>query len=447
MRKLVIILILLWPISLLAQGYRIEFQLTDVTDTTLTIGHRFANKTFIKDTLQVNKQGIAVYKGDEPLHGGIYLAILNESNYFEFLVGENQSFTLKTAIANPIAHMQVSGDIENQLYFDSQKYLRQQQARVKQWQKELEQAGAESPKGKQLQARIDSLGTELQTYWKGIVSEHPNTFYANLLQAHNGSRGAFFDNIDFSDPRLLYSDAIYTAIRVNMARDLNANKKPEVIIDNSRRIIEKAKANDEVFRYVLMYHLTFYTNFTRLGINKVFVDLADAYVASGEAHWLDSAAVADIMQQADTWRGSFTGELAPNIAGYTPQGKHMALHDVHADYTLLFFWKTGCGHCEEAADSLMHFYRTTNIDAEVVSFYTKTGKEQWVNYLNEHEHTDWVNLYDPDNESDFRNRYYVVSTPLLFVLDASKKIIAQYAGDENIIRLLQNMRAQEQERN
>jgi hypothetical protein len=37
----------------------------------------------------------------------------------------------------------------------------------------------------------------------------------------------------------------------------------------------------------------------------------------------------------------------------------------------------------------------------------------------------WLNAWDPYNESDFRKKYDIYSTPVIYLLDKERKIIAK----------------------
>lgn len=430
-------------ISLLGfSQYDITFKFADISSEEVQVGYRYGDKTYISDTIFVNKKGVAHFSGKEKLPGGIYLMIYGKKDFYEFLITKDQEFTLSTTTQDPVKQMEVKGSKENELFFSSQKYLAERRQEINRIQADIEKAEKGSKKEKSLNARLDSLKEVLDAYWKDIVQKHPDTFYATLLEANNGNEGAFFDNVDFSDERLLRTPVIYTTMRVNMARDLNAHKKPETIIKHTDQMIEKSMASEEVFKYVLMYHLSFYNSFSREGIHKVFVHLADKYVDSGKADWLDSTQVEGIMKKANAWRSSFAGNIAPDIEAQTPEGELKSLHNTGSAYTLLFFWKTGCGHCEDAAEVIREFYNKEKMDLAVYSFYTKKNKQQWTDYLNEHDLTDWINVYDPERESNYQNLYYVASTPLLFLLDEDNRILARKAGDTAIEKLIKQLEEQ-----
>jgi hypothetical protein len=57
--------------------------------------------------------------------------------------------------------------------------------------------------------------------------------------------------------------------------------------------------------------------------------------------------------------------------------------------------------------------------------------KDWLKYLRE-KNFKWLNVYDPNNETNFRRLYDIYSTPVLFLLDANKTIIAKRIGVEQL---------------
>jgi len=61
---------------------------------------------------------------------------------------------------------------------------------------------------------------------------------------------------------------------------------------------------------------------------------------------------------------------------------------------------------------------------EVLAINITTDAERWKEYINENEF-DWINLMDSYNRSNFRYYYDVRSTPVVYILDRDKVIIAK----------------------
>ncbi len=61
---------------------------------------------------------------------------------------------------------------------------------------------------------------------------------------------------------------------------------------------------------------------------------------------------------------------------------------------------------------------------EIFAVNTETDREKWLTYVKEN-FPAWINVHDPANRSGFRDKYDIWATPLIFLLDEQKKIIAK----------------------
>jgi hypothetical protein len=62
----------------------------------------------------------------------------------------------------------------------------------------------------------------------------------------------------------------------------------------------------------------------------------------------------------------------------------------------------------------------------------------WVKYLKENK-LPWLNVYDPNNETGFRKLYDIYSTPVLYLLDENKKIIAKRISADQVKDIIKDM--------
>lgn len=423
-------------------GYKIKLKIKGLSDTTVTLGHHWADKTFLDTTINLNSKGVGTIEGKKAFPGGLYLIIFPDNKYFDLILSDDQHFSIETDTTNLIENMKITGCIENELFYDSQKFLISKRKEIEPLHKRLEDENLSEDSTAQIKKQLEEFEKELTHEWKKIVKEHPETFYAKILTAMNGDEGTFFDNVDFSDERLLRTSLIHTTVRKCMARDLNNNRSSDIIISNSDKLLKKAKANEKVYRYVLSHLLEFYNTFYRAGINKVFTHLVDTYIRTGDAPWFDSTAVSQITKRADILGGSFEGKIAPDIKVETFEGDSVSLHDVKAKYTVLFFWKTGCGHCTDAAKKLREFTNGKDLDLEIFALFTSKSKAAWKEFINENDLKGWTNVWDKNANSNYQLYYYIVSTPVVLLLDKDKKIISNRVGDESIYGLIEQLKSQ-----
>ena len=59
---------------------------------------------------------------------------------------------------------------------------------------------------------------------------------------------------------------------------------------------------------------------------------------------------------------------------------------------------------------------------KVYAACTGTDAKEWKKYIKEHK-LDWINVYDPSGQNEFRMTYDVYNTPKLFILDENKRIL------------------------
>src|SRR5262245_22823235 len=99
-------------------GYDIKVRIVGLHDTVAYLGNHFGDKQFVRDTVRVNHDGWAEFKGkDTTLPGGIYLIVMPNRTYFEVLVtATDQNYTIETDTTDFVNKFEVKGSPENKLF-------------------------------------------------------------------------------------------------------------------------------------------------------------------------------------------------------------------------------------------------------------------------------------------------------------------------------------------
>lgn len=122
----------------------------------------------------------------------------------------------------------------------------------------------------------------------------------------------------------------------------------------------------------------------------------------------------------------------------TMDGDWVSLYETEAPFTLLLFWEADCGHCKKQVPQV----KTGLLDKfkpygfKVFAVHTQNDKEKWENFVTEHELFDFINCWDPQNQTNFRVYYHIDSTPVMYLLDKDKKIIAKKLDIEQFADIL-----------
>jgi peroxiredoxin len=105
----------------------------------------------------------------------------------------------------------------------------------------------------------------------------------------------------------------------------------------------------------------------------------------------------------------------------------------------MIFWDPNCGHCQKELPKLRDLYneKSKTLDFGVYAVCTQTDPTVLKNFLKNNQ-LPFINVYDPRNESNFRKLYDIYSTPVVYLLDENKKIIAKRLGVEQIADFIEN---------
>jgi len=465
MIRIVIFLVVfvLLQINLLAQGYKIKIVVHGIKDTIAILGYYYADKQFAKDTLYFNNKGEAIAQGKEKLDEGIYLVIFHNLNnkYFEVLINDDQKFSLETDTVDFLRRMKIKGNDELKAFYEYQVKMLGFYDKVNELNKKYK-AEKDPTKKKELKERINEVNKEVRSYWDEVIKNYPGTFLAKLVKAliepevpefnipdtianrdsllkvkkYFYVKEHYFDNFDLSDPRLLLSPLYYRRVNNYFTRLLVQN--PDTIIKEGHKLIEKASGSKKTYQYMVAYMLGYYEKTKIMGMDKVFLDIAKNYYLSGKADWVDSTFLEKLRERVR--------KIEPNIVGVKAHdlkymemvnGAFTSLYKVDADYTILVFWDPGCGHCKKELPKLKEVHeKFKNNGVEVFSVCTITDTAEWKKIINEFELHDFINVIDRYNLSNFRNYYDIYSTPVIYLLDKDKKIIAKRIDVDQVEQLL-----------
>ncbi len=426
--------------------HKIEVKIKGFENQKIKLGYYFEDKQYIAATTILDKKGYGVFQGDSALKKGLYMIILPQKSYFDLLIADDQKFSLQTDTANLIKSMKVKNSLENEIFFEFQRKIRKRAHEMRTLKSKRDSLEPGTPEYGQITKKMNEVTEISQRIWQKMVEEHPETFFATLITAMNGepaykyNKEVFFEHIDFSEAGLIRTPVLHRAMQLVLARNLNNHKTPEKIIEEVDMFIEKSTAGKEVQAYVTNYFLNFFATFHRDRLNEVFVYIAENYYLNGNPHWMDSTAVNTVRKKRDEMKASMIGQIAKNIELQNSNGEYISLYDVPTKYTLLFFWKTGCGHCEDAMEMIRDFYKNNDHSKiEVFAVFTKDNKKDWHEFIDKHGSHSWINTWDPERKSKYQLYYYVVSTPILYLLDEDKRIVAKRLGDAPIKNLLEQL--------
>jgi thiol-disulfide isomerase/thioredoxin len=468
MRKLIYLYLFLFVPALtygqLKYGYEIDISIKDIKDSTLYLAYHLGDKQYIKDTIKLDQKGHAIVHGREVLPQGIYMIVLPGRKYFEILISDDQHFGVSCLYKDYFNTLQFTGSDENSAFIAYQKKWVIMQQRSATISKRIQNNKKNSDSLKTLNALEKVQEDNMKTYLKSVITANKGTLLATLVKAmlpveipefsvpigyanpdsvkwvrtNNYNKDHFFDNIDLNDERLLRTPIL--SARLNTFFSNPWIQAPDTLNKEIDKLVKKCRSNYKVFQFVAVFLFNHFRESEIMGQDAVLVKIADDIYLSGKADWVTKKFKDDLRKQIDLIRPNLIGKKAENIVMDSYKGIFVSLYDVEKEFTILYFWEPDCGHCQEATPKLKAYYdKPKDYSVEVFAVCTTSDKAKWSKYIEDNKIT-WINGWDPQRSSHFDFYYNVQSTPTVYILDKSKKIIAKKLAVEEIGPFIENYR-------
>lgn len=459
LRQFFFVLLTALTVSVYGQtgGYEYKIQIKGMEDTVIYFGHHYGDRQYVIDTLPTDDKGVAIAKGDAPLPGGIYLVVMPklQNRFFEIIVNE-PTFTLTTDTSDFAGHMQVVNSIENTIFYEDLNFLSAERKLAEPIKEQLKNATPDSEEALKLKAELESINNDVIAFREKLIEKYPNTFYVKFIQsfqdpiippapvnadgskdstfAYRWIRAHYFDNVDFSDERFLRT-SLYTT-KVNKYINAYVPRTPDSISAAIDFIAAKAMVNPEIYKFIIVTLLNDYANSKIMGMDAVYVHIVDTYYKTGKAPWLDDAALFRIVNQADRIRPTLIGKQAPQIMLQDTNKMDIPLYSVKSKYTMVLFWDVDCSHCKKELPKVVEMYPGFKaMGGEIYAVYSQEEWDKWIEFLRVEKYP-WINVGNMNLKSDFQVRYNVDQTPIIFILDENKKIIAKKLAAEQVLGFL-----------
>ncbi len=443
--------------SSFSQGHRITVFLPDLPGKDIILSHRIGLKFFTDDTVRLQQDGHAIFSGDTLLPEGMYQIVLPDKKYIEFFLGPVQFFDLRTRTGALNDSLVFIGSKENSLFISWQNEYAKIRNRTGAIQEKLKKGGLTADSAQILNRDLRTLQAKGNQVWdeytKALEGTLPGRFIKGLrpfkipenlsspktqdeqYKQYLFIRTHFFDNVDFSDERLVRTPLIETKLDQYFTQLVPPF--PDSIISEVKLLIDKARSKPQMFQFVSQYLLNLYSDPKYMGTDAVYVWLAETVYLSGQAFWIDASNLQGIRARVAEMKPLLLGTPAPELVGLLkPDDSPLFLKLIPDRFLILLFWEPDCSHCKEITPKLFKEYvQLKTMGAEVIALNTRTEKDSWIKFIDENK-LNWINAYSPTHYREITERYQAWSTPRIFILDHNRKIIGKDISHDQIIPFL-----------
>ncbi|HLV42169.1 MAG TPA: thioredoxin-like domain-containing protein [Brumimicrobium sp.] len=487
--KLIKTLILTAFIGMGSFAQDLTFKVTGIKDTTVHLVKYVGSKLYYADTAQlVNSKVTFDGSKQEP---GIMALLMPGQRYFEFIYN-NEKVHIETKSPNYVEHMVIKHSKENQIFLDYIQFMKVSRENANKLQEEIGQLEESQTEEKSaISAQLSKVGKDVLAYQNKVVAENPNTLVSKVIRmstdvqipeapkneegdpinknfAYEYFRDHYFENIDLTDDRLVNTPVLQNKLEYYYSKNMLV-QHPDSIIKYIRPIIDQLEPSSMMYRFFVTTTTSNFEKSKIMGMDKVTNFLINRYycapdkVGNPKGHWMDAEKLEELCKDTKKRLRLVQGETPPNlILPDSTSKKWYSLYEVDAEYTILYFWDPGCGHCKKVTPKLETLYtkkfKERNVEIYSVGKATGDDYEDWKKFIKS-KGLSFINVgvtrevyeqakADPHSlipskttlESiNYQETYDIYSTPRVWILDKDKKIIAKSLSVAQIERLIDEL--------
>jgi Domain of unknown function (DUF5106)/Thioredoxin-like len=427
-------------------GHRIQITLKPYQHSKVYLGYYYGKVRALADSAILDGSSTGIFAGKDKLPGGVYFVVSPERVIlFEVLIDSQQLFSISADTANMPGSVTFAGSSDNHVFQAYTRFTTTKGSEIVACQKELTTTRSKADSSR-LNDKIKKLNTDIQQYRENIAVQYPGSLLATLFQvlkepvvpptlAQKSGKEAYYffkshywDGISFTDERLTRTP-IFEPRLDKYFKDL-VSPEPDSIEREADMMLLESRTNKAMFQFLMVYFVQKYINPQYMGQDAVFVHLFEKFINTGEAEFF-----------TEKYR-KFLNDRAYSLM-VDSSGKPSPLYGINAPFTVICFWDPTCGHCKEIVPEVDSIYQA-KWKQEGVKLYgvlVDGGQEAWKAFIKDHNLKDWIHVYQTKARQDsteaagqpgYKQLYDVYQTPILYLLDKDKRIVAKKLSYEQI---------------
>ncbi|HWB93470.1 MAG TPA: thioredoxin-like domain-containing protein [Puia sp.] len=438
-------------------GYSIHLHLKPYTGGKVYLGYYYGKIKALADSAMLDGNGNTAFTGKDKLTGGVYFIVSpSRSILFELLIDSTQQFSISADTTNLPGSIVFTGSPENNVFLTYTRFTAAKGAQIAAAQKQLAAAHSKSDSAK-IKEKLKLLNNELQEYREDLAAKHPHSLLASLFRllkeptipavqtrqpggkydsnfAYHYYKAHYWDGIDFTDERLTRTPVFEPRLD-RYYRDL-VPPQADSIEREADMMLLQARVSKPMFQYLLVYFVQKYVNPEYMGQDAVFVHLFEKYINTGQAEFFTEKYRKYLNDRAYSLMANLIGEPAANMEMVDTAGVVRPLYSIDAPFLVICFWDPTCSHCKEIVPKVDSIFQAKwkQEGVKIYGVMVDGGKEAWMQFIKDHNLVDWIHVYETKEHQDsvekagqpgFRQLYDVYQTPILYLLDKDKRIIAK----------------------
>jgi thiol-disulfide isomerase/thioredoxin len=461
-------------ISAISFGQKLKFKVNNQKDTTVHLVKYFGKNLYYADTAEL-KGGYVEFDGSKQ-QPGILGVLLPGQKFFEFIYN-NEEVHMETIAPDFVGTMKVRKSEENRVFMEYIKFIGPKKTEADKLSKERATLKDTDAKYKELTTQIDAINKEVIAYQNNLIETHKTMLVSKIVKMSmdieipeapkdekgviidsnfrfNYFRTHYWDNIDLKDDRLVNTPVFHSKLEYYFGKNMMIQHW-DTVIYHAFKFCDDLNPKSKTFEYCVSWVTSTYGKSNIMGMDKVYIYMADKYYCSKNAEgkspafWMKPEKLEELCEKIPVQKKLVMGAVPPNITlRDTTDSKWRDFYSLKSEYTILYFWDPECGHCKKTTPKLETLYKQKfkdrNIEIFAVGKAVGEDFEKWKKFIRDNNMTyinvgvtdalfkaatedarQFVPKYTSLESLNYQTTYDIFSTPRVFVLDKDKKIIAK----------------------
>ena len=447
----------------------VQFKSDEFKNNKYYLAGNYGKYQTLLDSVIASKEGKVIFKKNEKYVEGIYMLVDKDKKItLEFLMDNKQQFIIQPDLKNP-ENTIIENSPTNISFTKFNLFIKSNLDKITELNNSL-------PNQKTKQDSLKVTNT-IKTIQKEITN-YKNTYNINnndvlsllfrltkpvddfstlpiemKLPTKKDSvdylKVNYFKDIDLSDARIIRTPFLENKMEVYF--NTFVVQSPEEVTKEVFAILDNCgSTSSDMFKYLSLYFVNKYVDPKVMGLDRVFLNINNKYFKNKEYDWLKLEQKEFFKYQEKCLKNNQVGDKAPNMFMTTIDEKRVDLYDIEAPYTVVVFWDPTCGHCTKEIPKMITTYnkdwKSIGIKVFAINNNPKEN-EKWKEFIEKEKLQDWTNVFPPSvingnytkEEVDFQTLYNVLQTPVVFLLDKNKTIIAKKIIFENYIDVIKDI--------
>ena len=471
MTKRMTLLIALMIFSFVGKAQDIKFTVSNLPDSvkTLKLAKYFGEKLYYADTADVKKGVVHFEASKHP--SGLYAVILPGPQLVQFVIdGEKVDMEIKNT-KDIVGSMVINKSKNNELFYGYIKKMTDSRKLSDKISKDFDKIETESKKAK-VRKELTKINNEVLDYQKQLAKDNPTLFIGKMVGMsmdiempeapknkegivtdssflYNYNMAHYWDNVDLTNDDIIRTPAFHSRLDKYYSKIVML-QIPDSIISYTKNLVNRTTEGGTTFQYIVHYVTNKYEQSQIMGMDKVFVFMADTYYCPKEttkAFWMSDESLTKVCDRANKIRPLLVGAYAPRlILPDSTEKNWIDFYKIKAEYKILYFWDPNCGHCKKTTPKLQKLYdekfKKRGVEIYAVSKATGDDFEAWKKFIHKEKLTFTnvgltKNVYNEAQTNarafipalttieslNYTDTYDIYSTPRIFVLDKDNKIL------------------------